>query len=760
MAEEDNAPPQDSLTTYNDVVETPTNAVDNSPVYRMMGENKIPVSKHRGKLWKSRLGMSRSATKKNREAWKEAIRYYHHDQQANKDGSDATDATSLGARIPKETENMVFANISALVPMLYTKNPDAEFTAQSEDTEPLAATMQKLMKKLASQKCSPGINLKPKIKRAIVLTCLCNCAWIEVGYTFKEQSSEAAQQDLQRLSQALQDAKSQDDIKTVEGELIALENKIDLLTPAGPWAKLRRPWQVYIDPDATDLDLADAGWAIVEDMVPTSYLKAMFYARQEDSEQYASIYNPTHVMKGGAESADDTGDITGDNFVLFDKAGADSAQHGYGDEKAFKRAQCTKVYYVWDKATRRCELYSDADWTYPVWVWDDPYHLDQFFPLQPMQFHTDPTNTYAKGEVVYYMDQQDTLNIMNNEFNRIRSYASSLVGYNKNIIKNPGELDDFLRGTQDKRTMGFDIPEGMKLSDVLGAVLPPSAEAAKFFDKRGTLESIDRISGVSSVQRGVEYKTNTTNRAIESYESQMQTRADEKMDAIEECVGGVLWMVGQMCLQFMTEAEVQQLIGTSEGWQNMDPRDIVLQFVPRVVGGSSLKPTSRSKKEQAMQISQVVGNFAKATPVAVIIALKVLETAFSGDVVIDKEDWDMLIEGVQSGIQQQQAQVQSQSAAAAASRASAQQPQQAPQPGQAGPPPAQGQVPQGGPDSNTQGTGQDVGGVIQRAVTEASQLLDQLPPEVKQAIGVMLARGQPVQQIAATIISKLDGPQG
>jgi hypothetical protein len=215
----------------------------------------------------------------------------------------------------------------------------------------------------------------------------------------------------------------------------------------------------------------------------------------------------------------------------------------------------------------------------------------------------------------------------------------------------------------------------------------------------------------------------------------MQTRADEKMDAIEEHVGDILWMLAQMCLQFMSQDEVQKLCGTADGWAQMSPAEIAVAFTPRVVGGSTLKPTTRAKKEQALQISQIVGQFAKATPAAAIVALKVLQEAFGSELVITDKDWEFIMQGIQAQMQQQQ-----------------QQPPQGAQPPQGQKPPEG----EGKPPTPEQQVGQDaVGGVVQNTIKEVMQMLDSLPPELKTQIGVMLARQQPVQQIFAAISDQL-----
>jgi len=764
MADDYNNPPPaaEPATDYNSY-EGVTGAgaeqqpADGGAIYKMIGESKIPVSKHRGPLWRSRYDQGKAAMSKQTDAWDEAYRYYRHDHTRTNASSRAEEDSTAGKPLQgtfDSTENLVFANVSALVPMLFTKNPEAEFTSEDKADEPKQRTLEKLVNVLAAKKTSPGLNLKRKVKRNIVSTTLTNVGWFEVGYTLRENSSEAALEEIQKLSVELQQAKSQKDIKQVEGNLLALEETIDMLTPSGPWVKVRRPDQIIVDPTATDLDLSgQCNWVMIEDLMYTSLIRARFGRKKPDSDEWESIFSPTNVIKAGV-SPDQGERGQTDNFQLFSYSTSEYAKYGYSDQRSFLAAQMTKVVYVWDKVTRRVELYNCNDWCYPLWVWDDPYSLDQFFSVVPMEFHTDPIAMYAKGEVTYYLDQQDDINIINNEWSKVRRFAAGKVAYDKNALKSADVLESLISGSLDSNTIGLDLPEGKKLGDVLGPLLPPSADAIKFFDKKPVLEAIDRLSGVTSVQRGVEYKTNTTNRAIESYESQTQTRADEKMDAIEDSVGTVLWLVAQMCLQFMEKDEVITLLGDELGanWEKMNASDIRTTFTPRVVGGSTLKPTSRAKKEQALQISQIIGQFTRATPIAAVVALKVLATAFD-NTVISQTDWELIYKGIikeTSGPSPEQQQAQ-QSADEASKQAGAQMHERAM---------AAQQPPQGAGGGVGGAGGASGGGApqiddIASVVQEVARLIDGLPPMLKQQLGMQLARGRSVADIAAQMIQQM-----
>ena len=71
-----------------------------APVYRIVGEAKIPVSKYLGTLWKTRKDNGITSRKETEEAWAEAYRYYDNDQMPHrhinqKDTAGNTGSTSI-----------------------------------------------------------------------------------------------------------------------------------------------------------------------------------------------------------------------------------------------------------------------------------------------------------------------------------------------------------------------------------------------------------------------------------------------------------------------------------------------------------------------------------------------------------------------------------------------------------------------------------------------------------------------------------------
>jgi len=721
-AEDNYAPIADSLKEGGINVSQPEQKY--VPSFKMLGDNKIPVSKSMGKLWKTRRDQAKAKLKNEGilDAWEECIRYYNNDQSTNSGAAGGSPNVSRMARKGTgqsdehiETENVVFANVTALVPATYAKNPDVEVTPtdKKDENKKIAATcFERLINSLFSTKYNPGVNLKPKARKAVLNATLTNVSYIEIGWTEKDQSSEASLQELSRLAQELEKTKELKRIEEIEGELQALELKVDLLNPAGPWVKFRRPQDVYRDPSNKSADLADCKWIMIRELIPTALLKAIYFTKKDDSDEYESIFAPTHVLKANASGGHDLDNEVNNFSIIAD--GKDHSLYGYDDEESFNTACFTECWYVWDKTTRRCYLFHDKDWCYPIWVWDDPLGLSRFFPIYCLEFYIDPEGDYARSEVMYYLDQQDAINEIASERRRAIAWARKNIFYDLDAIKDPALISAYLEGGEKGGAIGVKIPEGKKMGDLVWSQPPPSGQFMQLFDPQPYLQAIDRVSSVTNVMRGVEYKTNTTNKAIESYESQTQTRLDEKIDMIEEFIGDIGHGLLELCIQKMDAATVASLTDSTcgEAWaqlQGMAVSEFNKQFNMRIVGGSALKPTARAKKEEAMQIGQTLGQFGKSMPAAVLIMLKVFERAFD-EIVITEEDWTMLRQSVEAQLN-----------------------------------------PQGAGDPN-EPTGD-------QALQRMEMLIDSLPPAAKQAFGKAISQGVPIRTTIEMIQNRVAAQQ-
>lgn len=709
---------------------------DDTPAYQVVGDSKIPVGKGVGKLWKQRRDDAMKNNEETFDAWHEGEDYYKNSQDSNRTytgGGQVAGARAARQKINDyltERENLVFSNVSAIVPALYAKAPEITVTCRSKDPEYIkfAEMCEELANAIMQKKVAPGINLKPKVKKGIVSTCLTNEAWILVGYTRKEQSSEKAMMDLQELADQYEKEKDSKKIKELEGKLQSLEAAIDILTPAGPTARLLRGYQVLFDPEVHDDDVMDANWIMYYDYVPCAALNARF-AKKDKNDNWKTIYAPTHSLaqQGDESSLADTIN----NFKLFAHDVQDEAADDR-EEWLLNSTDFTKVWYVFDKTTRRVLLFHDKNWTWPIWVWDDPLHLDTFYPLHRLHFHTQPDSVRGKGEVSYYLDQVDTIAEINDAEARARQWIKRNPIYDTNIIKDEKELQKWLKGDANV-ALGVSIPEGRKFDEIMGTPTPDVVKFRALFDenaKNARLQAIDRIASVSDVLRGAQFKTNTTNKAIDTYNSIQNQRLDERIDAIEDWIGDIAWSILQLCVQYMDVQAVTELIGPDRAalWpqQPMPVEQFRQAFTCTITGGSTVKPTSKAKKEMAVELMQVLGQFAQAAPGPVLkLSLRIASQAFD-EVVMNDQDWMELDQAI------------------FAAQANANATGQAPgaETGQ----PAQQQ--QGGAPANG-------GGAPAPNPAELKQLLAQLPPQAKQAVLGAIQQGVPAQQALQEVMQQM-----
>ena len=162
-----------------------------------------------------------------------------------------------------------------------------------------------------------------------------------------------------------------------------------------------------------------------------------------------------------------------------------------------------------------------------MWVWDDPLNLLEFYPYDQLHFHESFEGSQSKGEVTYYLDQQDTINDNLSTINIARRWIKFNVVYNKNAV-HQDTVESLLRGDTET-AVGIDVPEGMKLDDLIKSFAPPAMQYPELLDSKSSFEAINRIAGINEAQRGGQFKTNTTNQAIDFYKTNVDIRVDERI---------------------------------------------------------------------------------------------------------------------------------------------------------------------------------------------------------------------------------------
>lgn len=622
------------------------------PSYRVIGDTKILVSKAEGKLWKTRKDQASTVMKDVTEQWDLTYKYYNADQIIVKDDGSMEFKHSKLRKGKRNTENLVWANNTGLIPALYSQDPTIEITSNKKNDEAsdINATMlERLINVLFKKKTKPGLNLKSKARKAILNTLLTNRGVIKIGWNFKNDATEEAVKDINRIAEELEKAKDIKQIKDLEGQLIALEQIVNFSSQSGPYIKHIRPCDLFIDPNAQDQDGSDADWIMEREYLPTEYLKAKF-GMDSSKEVVESVYKPGKVLPINTKGIDGNEE----DALTLDDTETNYDHYGYDNSESFKRSCLTECFWVWDRIKHRVLLFSNNNWDYPIWVWEDLYNLEEFFPYYILNFYENPIATLCKGETSYYLDQQDAINQINAQLQKMRDFGFNHFLFDTNSGVTIQDIQKWANGGS--KIVGIKLPPNKKFEDVLFAGQVPADKNQVLYDKSDLLRVVDMISGTDATTRSGEYKTNTTNLAIQSYIAGKSMRLDDKRDLIENWIGQIGWGIAQLCLQFMDKEQVAELIGENscQTWQDaLDPMLIKQNYSLTCVGGSTVKPTSDTKKQQAIQISQVLGQFAGASPYVSIIMLQILERAFD-EVVVTREDINTIKMSIIQQIQAQQ----------------------------------------------------------------------------------------------------------
>lgn len=701
-------------------------AEEELPSYKMLGEEKIPVSKDYGKTWQSRLEQAKQVRRTPEINWSEAIKYYENDQAGHRNtGVEDISGINGPKRMSgkwRETENVVFANTTTMLPILYAKNPEVTATAfDTEGNADWATSVQALINAMFKKNGAPGVRLKPKARRGVLWVQLTNQAYMKVGWNKKEDSNEKIITELKAISEELANAKSAKDIKKAEGKLMALEEKTTILTAAGPYCKLVSPFRIYRDPTSEEPDGSDCKWMIEEDYLPTGLLNAVY--GKDDGGSVTSLYEPTHILNanGGSSTNASEGMLEDEinNFTLFSNETEEqqnAKSYGYDNAIAYKKAQYTQVFWIWDKVTRRVFLFAANKWQWPVWVWDDPLKLIEFFPYKYLHFHESVRGSNPKGEVSYYLDQQDAINDNNSAIAQARDWAKNNLFYNSDKTDEQ-TVQAVLKGP-DGTVRGIPLGDDGKMSDVIMAAVPPAMQHPELLSNDRCYAYINRVTGISEAQQGAQFKTNTTNDAVNFYQKNIDIRVDEKIDAIEDWIGEIGWALAQLAAVHLSKEDVTEIIGpaAAKGWRQVgDPSDLAKAMELQIVGGSTDKPTSKNKKRQALEIGQVMGQFASAMPPVAVTVLKVFSRAFRDEVVMTTADWDMIMQAVAGTGQGQQEQ------------------------------------PNNAPGGNPDVTNPEV------MKAHLNDLISKLPPEAQQQLQQMIKQGIPPQQALSSILEAAKG---
>lgn len=595
------------------------NALSN---FRLLSENAIPIPPTIGERFSEFFDDGIRMLESRHKEWKENIETFLNE--------DAKDATS-------PTENLVRTTIESLVDFTYMRNPQAEISSLATNDKELAKVLQKILTALMNKKTLPGINLRPKVLKQIIFAHLTNFGILELTWQDEKGSLEQVLQVNEQVKEKIKSEQDPERANPLYELLDILQRELDVRKHVGIGVRVRSPFSLLIDPNCQELDLSDCKWIMDRDVMKIDHIKAEYTIYdEEEGKCYFKYRNDVEL---------DLNASTTHTKEAVETAIVDAIMPDVDSEQAKLRAKNTvPVVWVYDRTTRLKYLYMEGRWDVPLWVYPDDMELSRFFPFFILAFSAPLSSVVQAGEVSHYVSFQKEINRINEQISRIRNRGFNKYIYNSAVIdkEEAQKLFDFADSKDSKvEALGVKLRDQDKaLSEIMEPLKLPSAQFKEIFDKTDLKEALDRTTRITDAMRGAQFRTNTTNDAVSTYNEFASNRLEGLTDKIELAVESLLWSMCELVVSKMTSAQINQILTTEDAqkFKSLSVTEFNRQHNLVIAAGSIEKPTSSSKKKEAVQIIQMLGQFGTAAPRTVLsLVTRLLRSAFSKTLVTDDD---------------------------------------------------------------------------------------------------------------------------
>lgn len=632
----------DTGAVTDDMLEAPEDSV---PSYTLVGSQSIPVSKKAGKRWEERIKAALTATEFYRQVWQQAFIEYRKASHYSVVTHNTLPATNAFQN--NTDENLTRENVKTILRNAYSKNPSVELTSIDTEDEASIDLFTQIVNQLVNRQNAPGINAKARVRRWIVHAHLTNLGILKLDYQAHSGSREEAQSRMLEIEEKLADAKDDEALEELYGELEAIEENLPVMRDAGMLLTNIVPGRLLIDPDTSMLNLSDSKWTAEMVSFSNAYIRNRFLEKNEDGvwvrKSDGKPVNNDLVTTDTSTTRDLKDDII-DRII------------GTTDEEmaAVRAKDKTFCWIIWDKLTRQISLWIDGNWDYPLWVSRDDLETSRFFPYFLLAFSEPIDSIIQEGESAQYYGHVQEINKINKRVALIRMMAYGALIYNSKKINSDEvkKLISFMSNPNKIEAFGLDYDPETKLKDVFDLFIPPDGQIQALYDKSDLMRSVDRMNSISAVSRGEQFRTNTTNKAVEVYSQTQASVNNELTDIIEDSLADLFHTMLEIVVSKYSKEQIEQLVGMKMAatFENMSVREFNQRFTFEIAAGSTEKPTSDNKRREAIELSQAIGQVGQAAPATTLqIMFRMFRQAFN-IFTFTREDEAMLTKEAQANL--------------------------------------------------------------------------------------------------------------
>jgi len=448
--------------------------------------------------------------------------------------------------------NIAFATINIIAPNISVNYPKISVNATNPANAANAVIAEAVVNYWWRYK-----DIRTEFRRAVKDSLTCGHGWVKVGYRFVEEEQ----------------VNDHEALDPIDGNEIT---PITVVVEDSPFAERVSPMDVFVDPDATSMH--DIKWIAQRIRRPMADVK--------NDKRYSKVArDQIQTMAVGRYSDDPS------KKKIYDKT------EGYAE-----------IWEYYDISTKMMSVFSETADQFLIKPTPMPYSFGQ--PFVMLRNYDVPDHFYPIGDLESIEPLQRELNETRTQMMNHRKKYSRKYLYKESAFDNLGRTA--LESDEDNVMVPVISDEA--LSSIVAA-FPAVINPSDFYDQtQMIIGDIDRVSGVSEIQRGGTSEIRRTATESSLVQDASNARTADKLAMIEQAISECGRRMVALARQFMTGEQVARVIGKDGEpvWIQYDRDYLEGDFDFEVVAGSTQPHNESFRRQMALQMVDAMAPFAGA----------------------------------------------------------------------------------------------------------------------------------------------------
>ena len=448
--------------------------------------------------------------------------------------------------------NIAFATINIIAPNISVNYPKISVNATNPANAANAVIAEAVVNYWWRYK-----DIRTEFRRAVKDSLTCGHGWVKVGYRFVEEEQ----------------VNEGESLDPIDGNEIT---PITVVVEDSPFAERVSPMDVFVDPDATSMH--DIKWIAQRIRRPLTDVK--------NDKRYSKVARDQIETMAVSRYSDDPS-----KKKIYDKT------EGYAE-----------IWEYYDISTKTMSVFSETSDQFLIKPTPMPYSFGQ--PFVMLRNYDVPDHFYPIGDLESIEPLQRELNETRTQMMNHRKKYSRKYLYKESAFDNLGRTA--LESDEDNVMVPVISDEA--LSSIVAA-FPAVINPSDFYDQtQMIIGDIDRVSGVSEIQRGGTSEIRRTATESSLVQDASNARTADKLAMIEQAISECGRRMVSLARQFMTGEQVARVIGKDGEpvWIQYDRDYLEGDFDFEVVAGSTQPHNESFRRQMALQMVDAMAPFAGA----------------------------------------------------------------------------------------------------------------------------------------------------